>query len=278
MKISVAQTLVTRDIAANGAAIRRILVASAAVGARLVHFCEGSLSGYAKAQIERPENFESFDWIEQEQQLRSIAALCAELRIFAVIGGAHRLGGHARPHNSLYVLSDSGELLTRYDKRLLSHSEVSSWYTPGTEPIIVEVDGYRYGLAICIEVQFHEVFAEYERLGADAILFASYGIPDTFQLALRAHAGLTSLWIAGATPAQKAPQGPAGIIGPDGKVIVCCPAMPNETFVTATLDRAEPKYEIALTQARPWRASARLGEIYRATKVDDPRSGDRTAY
>ena len=134
-----------------------------------------------------------------EHELRAIAALCAKLRVFAVIGGAHRLETTDRPHNSLYVFSDEGQLLTRYDKRYLSNSEVESWYTPGTSPILFEIDGYQFGCAICIEFQFYEVFAEYEQMGVDAVLFSSYGIPGRFQIALRAHAGLNCLWISAAT-------------------------------------------------------------------------------
>lgn len=207
-----------------------------------------------------------------------IAALCGTLGIFAVIGGAHRLDAATRPHNSLYVLSASGDLLTRYDKRFLSHTEITDWYTPGTAPVIFEANGFRFGLAICIESQFPEIFSQYEALGVDAVLFGSYGIPQYFQIALRAHAGLNCLWVAGATPAQKAPEGPAGIIGPDGKVIVHCRAAAEPDFAVATLDRNNPDYDIALNKARPWRARARLGDIYRARMVDDPRSRERNRY
>ncbi|RYG55922.1 MAG: carbon-nitrogen hydrolase family protein [Alphaproteobacteria bacterium] len=277
MKIAVAQTLVQPDIHANGVAIRQILVEAAVEGVSLVTFCEGALSGYAKSQIQCPDAWADFDWCTQEEELESIAALCHSLGIYAVVGGAHRLASATRPHNSLYVLSPSGGLLTRYDKRFLSHTEISDWYTPGTEAITFTADGYRFGLAICIESQFPEIFSQYELLGVDAVLFASYGVPDYFQIALRAHAGLNCLWIAGATSAQKASDGPAGIVGPDGRVIVQCP-MGEPSYVAATLDRSDPAYDIALNKARPWRAKARLGDIYRERMVDDVRTGDRTRY
>ncbi len=129
--------------------------------------------------------------------------------------------------------------------------------------MIFELDGYRFGCAICIEVQFPEVFAEYERLGVDAVLFASYGITDLFPTLLRAHAGLNCLWIAGATPAQKAHRGPAGIIGPDGSILAHAPAEPVAAITTAVLDRTDPAWDAPLNKARPWRRAARLGEIYR---------------
>ncbi|URK87653.1 hypothetical protein LP421_07055 [Rhizobium sp. RCAM05350] len=107
MKLAMAQTVVSTDISANGAAIRAMIANAAAQGARLVGFCEGALSGYAKLQIGSPAEYWDFGWAAQEAELRSIAALCHELGIFAVVGGAHRLPAGRPPHNSLYIISDS---------------------------------------------------------------------------------------------------------------------------------------------------------------------------
>lgn len=278
MKIAAAQTLVSSDISANAERIRTAISDAAAHGVRLISFCEGALSGYSKAQIAAPDDWRTFAWEAQEAELRRIAALCGQLGIFAVVGAAHRLEASARPHNSLYVFTDTGQLLTRYDKRFLSNSELSGWYTPGSEPVLFEADGYRFGCAICIESQFPEVFIEYESMRADAVLFASYGIPEHFQIALRAHAGLNCLWIAAATPAQEAQKGPAGIVGPDGKWVELCDASSQTGLAIAILDRDDAHYEIALRRARPWRAKARAGEIYRDRMCNDIRSLDRRAY
>ncbi len=279
MKIAAAQTAVSACIATNGEAIRSAIVLAAAEGARLVHVCEGALSGYAKAQIACPEAWSRFDWAAQEAELRAIAALCRRLGVFAVVGGAHRLSGGLPPHNSLYVLSDAGELLTRYDKRYLSNSELQGWYTPGTEPITFAVDGYRFGCAICIEAQFFEVFSGYERQGVDAVLFSSFGIPVRFLIALRAHAALNCLWISAATPAQTVgDRGPAGILGPDGKTAAHGPHVAETAIATAVLDRDDPAYETLLQKARPWRALARDGGIYRQNGSDDPRSRRRDEF
>ncbi|MBM3096072.1 carbon-nitrogen hydrolase family protein [Ensifer sp. T173] len=278
MKIAAAQTAVTKDLSENAAVIKQLLCDAASKGVRLVSFCEGALSGYSKAQIADPDAWLSFDWRTHEEELRRIGELCGKLGIYAVVGGAHMLSTTSRPHNSLYVLSAAGELLTRYDKRFLSNSEVNDWYTPGTDPIIFEADGYRFGCAICIESQFPEVFSEYERLAADVVLFSSYGIPEHFQVALRAHAGLNCLWISASTPAQKAAKGPAGIIGPDGKWSATCAASATSCYTVAVLDRDDPAYDVPLQKARPWRKRARSGDIYRERIVNDPRSMNRKEY
>ena len=278
MKIAAAQTIVSPDITANGRTIRSMIAATAADGARVINFCEGALSGYSKSQILHPEDWASFDWRQQEAELRAIADLCGDLRIFAVVGGAHRLAEGYPPHNSLYVFSETGALLTRYDKRFLSNSELGGWYSPGTAPITFDINGYRFGCAICIEATFPEVFQEFANLGVDAVFFSSYGIPEYFQIALRAHAGLNCIWIGAATPVQKAAKGPAGIIGPDGKWVAQCAATPEPGLATAVLNRDDPAYDIPLQKARPWRLKARQGDIYRERMADDPRSEDRSGY
>ncbi len=68
------------------------------------------------------------------------------------------------------MIAPDGTVVTRYDKRFLSHTEVSWIYTPGTEPVVFEAGGLRFGCALCIEVSFPEIFADYERLDADCVL------------------------------------------------------------------------------------------------------------
>lgn len=59
-----------------------------------------------------------------------------------------------RPHNSLYVVSDYGELVTRYDERLLSNTKISFMYSPGKTAVTFEVDGFRFGCAMAMEVHY----------------------------------------------------------------------------------------------------------------------------
>jgi hypothetical protein len=54
--------------------------------------------------------------------------------------------------------------------------------------------------------------------------------------------------------------------------------LPESEVTVATLDRHDPRYDIPLKKARPWRAKARHGEIYREKIVNHPRSGNRSEY
>lgn len=262
IKIATAQSFVSQDPSENGATIRDVITKAADQKARVVLFPEGALSGYAKSQVKSPADWQSFDWQALRRELKKTANLCKELGIFAVIGTAHPVAYDKHPYNSLFVISDQGELSGRYDKRFLSNSEVNDWYTPGTEPLVFSVDGYSFGCAICIEAVFPAVFSEYERLGVDAVLFASYGISSHFDKALRAYACIECLWIAAATPAQDSRLAPAFICDPNGDVVAQALRDRRDGLAFAVLDRDEPAYDIALAKARPWRRQARHGKIY----------------
>jgi deaminated glutathione amidase len=244
--------MVERSIASNGRHIRDLLDEAAAQGARLALLPEGALSGCAKAQI---TDWAELDWALLDAELAATIEHCRQLGIVAVVGAAHPVAGR-RPHNSLQVLPDG----PRYDKRYLSFTEVTDWYTPGFEPCTFGNGGFSFGMTLCIEAQFPELFAAYEELGADCVLHATYGVGSVGEVILRGHAATNCLWLAIATPANAA-QPPSGIIGPDGNWMARCGIGPEVLVVS--LDQADPLFDIALNKARPWRRTARSGRIYR---------------
>ena len=104
-----------------------------------------------------------WSWIQWDvlrEEAESIADLAGRLGLWVAFGSIHPLTPPNRPHNSLYVVSDRGQLVTRYDKRFLSNTEVSFMYSPGSSPVVFEIAGIRFGCALCIEAEFPEVFAE----------------------------------------------------------------------------------------------------------------------
>ena len=244
-------------------------------GAPMIHFPEGALSGYAEAQI---LDWAGVDWSALRAELDGIAALAGQLGLWTVIGCNHRLTPPNRPHNSLYVISGKGVLVGRYDKRLCSHTETNDWYTPGVDPLVFEVDGFRFGAALCIEIHFPTLFAEYEKQGVDCVLFSAYAENPMFGLLAQAHAETNNYWVSLATPAQCGDQLPSGLIGPDGYFAARDSASANPAILHSAMDRRDPLYEIALTKARPWRTAARKGDIYRARQIDDARGRDHTSF
>jgi predicted amidohydrolase len=133
-----------------------------------------------------------------------------------------------------------------------------------------------------IEVHFPEVFAEYERLDVDGVLFSTGpgATPEgtaAFATEARAHASANSLWVSFAMPAQSSAAAPAGIIAPDGRWAARCPDDGRMALAIADIDNRPESIDVAVTKARPWRRLARSG-VYDAHLVTDGRSADRAAF
>ncbi len=272
MIVATAQSAVTGEVRRNGVEIRKLMRRAAQQGARLVHFPEGALSGCTREQVPRWQDFQ-FNAIAEE--LEAIAEDAKRLELWGVVGSAHRLTDPHRPHNSLYVISDAGRVVARYDKRRCSHNEVNGWYTPGFEPCVFEVDGLRFACAICIEIQFPELFIEANAQGIDCLLFSSYSKEPIFSITAQGYAATCNYWISFASPANVSRTMSSRLIGPDGQVLARCRAGVSGLTVNR-IDRDAAEWEIPLRRARPWRALARAGSIYETCRVDDPRSADRT--
>jgi predicted amidohydrolase len=256
LTIAIAQSHVSADVRANGQEIRSLMRQARSGGASLAHFPEGALSGYTKSQI---KDWGDVDWDALRDEIRQTAALAGELGLSVVFGCNHRLTPPHRPHNSLYVVSDRGELVTRYDKRFLSHTEVTRFYTPGREAIVFEVGGWRFGCALCIEIQFAEVFRDYADRGVDCILFSSYSEDAMFGVQAQGYAASHGLWVSVAVPAQCSHALGSRLIGPNGEVQGTVPL--TSGVLVETLDADDPRWDVALQRAKPWRARARGGDL-----------------
>ena len=272
-RIAAAQSAISTDVRRNGQEIRALMRQASEAGARLVQFPEGALSGYCKAEI---TDWADVDWAAIREELEKTAALAGELRIWTVLGCAHRLSRPHRPHNSLYVISDTGTLVDRYDKRFCSHAEISDWYSPGFRPVVFTVDGFRFGTALCIEVRFPEVFAEYERLNVDCVLLSSYSEDPVFGIHAQAHAATNCYWMSFSVPAQCDHAVPASLIAPNGSYLDQATPSGESGLAVGELNRNDADIEQVF--ARAWRTTARSGRIYASRRVADPRSVDTRRF
>ena len=269
VRVATCQFSVSADIDANLGWVGRQMRTAVKGGADVAHFPEGALSGYAGTDF---DSFESFDWDRLVRATEHLQALAAQLGIWVVVGSAHRLGAPHKPHNSVYVIDAAGEIVDRYDKRFCSHTEITRFFSPGFDPVVFEVDGFRFGCAICIEINFPDLFSQYGELGVDCLLLSAYPVDEVFEAKARTHASINTYWVAMALPSQTAHLMNSGVIGPDGRYLAQLDG--GEGVVYADLNRAD--FTMWFEKARPWRKEAVAGEIYRSRAVDDPRSTNRT--
>lgn len=269
------------DLRAGGKELRRLMRQAGQAGARLVHFPEGAICSPNKrimsvagpAEI-AASDWSRFEWAVLREELDATRQLARELQLWTVFGSAHRLTEPHRPYSSLYVISDRGDIVTRYDERMLSNTKVSFMYTPGSVPVTFVVDGVRFGCGLGMEAHYPELFLEYERLDVDCVLFSTTGgsaSDGAFATEMQGHAASNSYWTSLSVHARHSPA-PSGIVAPDGRWAAQCPAdgTPSVVFADIAIDPENP--------ARPWRRTARTGIYAPHLVADDPRGSRRDVF
>jgi len=171
LKVATCQFPVGQDIRINLRCITRQMGLAHQGDARVVHFPEGSLSGYAGTDF---ESFADFDWDRLRDATAEVAERARQLRMWVVLGSAHRFGDTHKPHNSSYVISDSGQIVERYDKRFCSggrdeQSGDLAHYAPGDHLSVWTIDGVRCGALICYDYRFPELYREYKKRGVELV-------------------------------------------------------------------------------------------------------------
>ncbi|MGW6196323.1 carbon-nitrogen hydrolase family protein [Kribbella sp. NPDC055110] len=256
LRIAVAQSTMRDDptnadeLRAGGAELRDFIRQAAAAGARLVHFTEGAICFPSKRVLSSlgpdevgPSDWTKAQWSVLQSELDQINALARELGIWVVIPSVHQLP-EGRPHNSMYVVSDQGKVVARYDERTLSTTKVTWMYTPGKQPVTFDVDGFRFGLALGLDVLFPELFVQYDELGADGVLvsYATNGVSGHEHVAVQARgcAVNNTSWISFAVGANPTGGLSSGVIDPRGEWVAQAPGDGSPAIALTDLHHAEP--------------------------------------
>ncbi|WP_229076782.1 carbon-nitrogen hydrolase family protein [Actinoplanes sp. DH11] len=154
------------DVAANAAAHA---AAVRAADARVVVFPEMSLTGYhLDAPVVGPD----------DPRLAPIVAACAETGTIALAGaptpgstatGSTATGGTATGEPWIGVLAIDGSGARVVYGKVCLHGTEAERFGPG-EPAVIEVDGWRLGLAVCRDTGIPEHARRTAELGIDAYL------------------------------------------------------------------------------------------------------------
>ncbi len=144
-----------RDVAANAETHAAVVRAA---GARVVVFPELSLTGY---EPDAP----AID--VADPRLAPLVAACAETGSLALVG-APVAGEAGREHIAMLAVDGAGAAVV-YRKMWLGGSEPTR-FGPGGAPTVLDVDGWRLGLAICRDTGIPQHAAATAALGIDAYL------------------------------------------------------------------------------------------------------------
>ncbi|MFH8798063.1 carbon-nitrogen hydrolase family protein [Streptomyces sp. NPDC017936] len=204
---------VKSNAVAHGEAVR-------AADARVVVFPEMSLTGY---------ELDAVPVVPDDEQLAPLIAACADSGTLALVGAP--VPG---PHIGVLAVDGEGARVA-YGKVYLHGSEADR-FVPG-EPAVIEVDGWRLGLAVCRDTGVPEHAARTAALGIDGyvagVVHADHEAEVHGERARRVAAD-HGVWVA--TAAFAGPtgggfdrtSGRSGIWSADGKLVAEASAAPDE--------------------------------------------------
>lgn len=140
-----------------------ILAKSAsAEGAAVVCFSEQFATGWDPSSHRYSEDENGF--------------ICTAYRNIAMEHGIGVLGSYREktdglPRNTAVFYDERGRLLSKYSKiHLFSPAGEEKHFSPGSSLSVFDYKGVKFGIAICYDLRFPELFLKYRRLGAECVL------------------------------------------------------------------------------------------------------------
>lgn len=222
LKVATCQFPVTGSIESNAEYIRRFIEEAALNKADIVHFAEAALSGYPPKDV---PSFKDFDWASLREETGRIMSLAKEHHIWVVLGSAHYISEDEKPMNCLYIISDEGKIVDRYDKSMLTGGDLK-FYTPGNHIVILDLKGFKLGFLICYDSCFPEMYNIYRHKGVEIMLHSFYNahhegktiLDEIIPAEIRVRASDNLMWVVANNSSGHYSSWPACIARPDGSM------------------------------------------------------------
>lgn len=265
IKVAVVQTRSTEDIEANLKAAEVLVRAARADGATFIALPEN----VPFVRISSLENFP--EPVQGGRTVQFFADLAKELGAAILLGSFQQVSDDAhRVYNTSVLLDPEGEVVGKYEKIHLFDIDIPGVVTlkesdhikPGTEPVTADVFGTRFGMTICYDLRFPELYRKLLEKGAEVLLIpAAFTLmtgKDHWEVLLRARAIENQCYVLapgqwGPHGGQRYSYGHSMIIDPWGHVIAKC--SDGEGFVTAWLD---PEKLLSVRRNLPCREHRRM--------------------
>ncbi len=261
----------------NAAVILRYMTKASARRAELVHIHEAALTGYLARKDAPP--LDDTAWGALREATQSICAEAKRLKVWVVLGSAHRLTPPHKPTNCLYLIGPEGKIRNRYDKRFCTGGDLRA-YTPGGHFVTFGLNGVKCSLLICYDLRFPELYRELKRLGVQAV-FQSFhnGYMDgpgihgkIMRQTVQAHAGINYFWISANNSSGYYSRWPSIFVSPDGAIAGSLRRNLAGMMVN-TIDTTRTYYDASAA----YRRRAMRGILHSGKLVSDRRQRSRTS-
>lgn len=167
--------------------------------------------------------------------------LCAQARnsqVWVFFSGAEP-DGNGGFYNSIHAAAPDGTICAVYRKMLPANGEP---WAPGDQPVVVDCNGVRVGLATCWEAWFPEIPRMLALMGADLFLFPTgallYELTDRWATILAARASENLVYTAASVNLFGLEDGLNVVFGPEGQL----GSARGESILQTTLDLRRLRY------------------------------------
>lgn len=182
LRVSIAEMTSIDAVEDNLTAITELIHQAAAIKSTLLVLPENSL--YFRLNKNQP--MPSFDLVGSE--LERLSQVCRRLHINVILGSVP-IKQSGQPSSAMVLLRSDAPPEVIYRKIHLFDVDVeglpsvreSNDFAAGNQPAILEIFGWRFGLSICYDLRFAELFQSYISQEVDALLVPSAFLTTTGQ-------------------------------------------------------------------------------------------------
>lgn len=243
----------TDDVSQNLDIILKLLEETEEAETQFISFPENSL--YLRVDMDAGEKYA----LELEDDaLRQLSEYCRSHKVCVHLGSIPLLI-NGKIHNCSVLIDDQGKRHADYSKMHLFDIFLkdkkpileSDYYQKGEKPEIFEWQGFRFGLSICYDLRFSELFNYYARKEVDVLLIPAAFLPTTgkahWEVLLRARAIENQAYVLAAaqagehvstkTDSRRSSYGNSLVVDPWGEVL-CHVKEEGSNVVFAQLEKS----------------------------------------
>lgn len=250
MKIALVQMTSGADIFSNLAYLTDAIREAASKGALFISSPENS-------DFISDDHFknQSYGYSENDHPFLScLKTLAKDLKVWIHLGSIKINADQDRKFNRSYIISDSGEIAAQYDKIHLFDVDLPSGETrreslrikPGKKVVDLRTGIGHFGLSICYDLRFPDLYRKLSKSGADLLLVPAAFTVSTgerhWEVLLRARAIENGAYViaaaqCGVHDGDRKTYGHSMVVDPWGKVIAEAGVQP--IILYADIDRKE---------------------------------------